>query len=134
MSKLISILIALLILLAGWKLVEYWQNIQNDRGTVKKEAPACVLSPEQLPGMPYQLQPSLDAAEKQGATALRNWLTTYDRYLQDPRKASIELDYCVMIARNNPNEARRTFAAVKQRTPPSSPVWPRVQQLRKSYE
>jgi len=134
MTKLISILIILLILLAGWKLIEYWQNIQNERGTVKKEAPANVMMPDQLPGMPYELQPSLDAAEKQGAPALRNWLRTYDRYLQDPRKAWIELDYCVMIARNNPNEARRTFAAVKQRTPPSSPVWQRIQQLSKSYE
>ena len=84
--------------------------------------------------MPPELQLSLEAAEKQGAPALANWLRTYNRYLEDPRKAWIELDYCVMVARNDPSAARQVFHNVKDRTPPSSPVWPRIKELERSYE
>jgi hypothetical protein len=44
------------------------------------------------------------------------------------------LDYCVMIARKDPQEARRVFAAVKQRTPASSPVAPRIRDLSRTFE
>ena len=54
--------------------------------------------------------------------------------VQDPRKAWIELDYCVLVSREDLSEARRVFAEVKKRTPPSSPVWPRVKDLEKVYE
>jgi hypothetical protein len=134
MTRLISILIILLLLWGGWKLLEYWQQVQNEHESQRKQAAARVVSPDQLPGMPYELQASLDAAERQGPAALQNWLKTYNLYLQDPRKAWIELDYCVMIAREDPNTAKRIFAAVKERTPSSSPVWPRLLELGKSYE
>jgi len=39
-----------------------------------------------------------------------------------------------MIAREDPAEARRVFAAVRERTGPTSPVWPRVKQLAPTYE
>jgi hypothetical protein len=84
--------------------------------------------------MPYQLSDSFHAAEAQGATGLGNWLKVYGPSVQDPRKAWIELDYCVQIARDNPAEARRIFAEVKQRTPPSSRIWPRIKELAKTYE
>jgi len=134
MNKLVSILILLLVLFAGWKLFEYWQETRNEPATANRETLTPVAKPDELPGMPYELQPSLDAAEQQGAAALQNWLKTYNGYLQDPRRAWIELDYCVMIAHQNPSAAKRIFGAVKARTPPSSPVWPRLQQLEKSYE
>jgi hypothetical protein len=54
--------------------------------------------------------------------------------VQDPRKAWIELDYCIAVAREDPAEAKRAFASVKNRTPQSSPVWPRIKQLEKTYE
>jgi len=54
--------------------------------------------------------------------------------VQDPRKAWIELDYCVMVAREDPAEAKRVFRDVKARTAASSPVWPRIQKLQKTYE
>jgi hypothetical protein len=53
---------------------------------------------------------------------------------RNPSKAWIELDYCTLIAREDPAEARRLFAAVKERTPASSPVWDRVKKLEKTYE
>ena len=84
--------------------------------------------------MPQQLQASLQAAQKQGASALRGWLKSYAKIVQDPRKAWIELDYCVLIAREDPAEAKRIFAGVKERTPATSPVFPRIKQLEKTYE
>ena len=134
MTKLISIFIILLVLLGAWQLMKYYERVQNEGDQEQKEAAARVVRPDQLPGMPDRLSQSLQAAESQGAAALGAWLQTYRPYLQDPRLAWIELDYCVMIARDNPSEARRIFAAVKNRTAPSSPVWPRIQQLEKSYE
>ncbi len=50
------------------------------------------------------------------------------------RKAWIELDFCVAITREDPSEARRLFKAIKDRTPPTSPIQPRLRQLEKSYE
>jgi hypothetical protein len=134
MTKLISILIILVILFGGWELFKYWEKIKDEREISQKEAAASVVVPQSLPGLPEKLEPSLQAVQKQGAAALRNWLTTYGQVVQDPRKAWIELDYCVMAARENPADARRVFAAVKERTPPSSPVWPRIHDLEKSYQ
>ena len=65
---------------------------------------------------------------------MRAWLKTHGAQLQDPRKAWIELDFCVAITREDPAEARRIFKSVKERLQPTSPVWPRVKQLEKSYE
>ena len=89
---------------------------------------------ERLPGVPYNLETSLQAAKKQGAAGLRNWLKINGQSVEDPRKAWIELDYCVAVARQDPAEARRVFAAVKERLGPSSPVWPRMKQLESAYE
>lgn len=134
MTRLLAILIILVLLLVGWKVIKSWQENPDGRGTDGSGTAARVVSPGQLPGMPPELQPSLEAAETQGAAALANWLRTYDRYVEDPRRAWIELDYCVMIARDDPREARRVFRDVKDRTPPSSPVWPRIKELERSYE
>lgn len=133
-TKLIGALVIALVLFGGWGLYKYWQTFEDQKQAEAKEAVAKQVTPEQLPGMPYELQASLDAAKKAGPTAMGNWLRAYGRSLQDPRKAWIELDYCVMVARDNPAEARRIFAEVKERTSASSPVWPRIQELQKSYE
>ena len=134
MTKLIAVLIVALVLYGGWHLFLYWDKVRNEEQTAQKQAVATAVDPRQLPGMPQQLQTALDAAEKQGAPGLKNFLKTYDRSLQDPRKAWIELDYCVYVAQKDPTEARRVFAAVKERTPPASPVWPRIKDLEKTYE
>jgi hypothetical protein len=134
MTRLIAILIILVLLVAGWKLLESWEENPDGRDKTGGETAGGVVTGSQLPGVPPELQLSLEAAEKQGAPALANWLRTYDRYLEDPRKAWIELDYCVMVARTDPGAARRVFHSVKNRTPPSSPVWPRIKELEKSYE
>ena len=135
MTKLITILIIVAALWGGWQLFLYWDKVkQEDEVAAKKKAQTEVVSGEQLAGMPNGLESSYQAAKNQGAIAMKNWLKTNGRMVQDPRKAWIELDYCVAIAREDPAEAKRTFAAVKNRMSPSSPVWPRIKQLEKTYE
>ena len=134
MTKLIAALLIVAALFGAWELFLYWEKVKNDEETnQKKEAAAMVLG-DQLPGMSSKLDASLEAARKQGAAGLKNWLKTYNQSIEDPRKAWIELDYCVAVAREDTSEAKRVFAAVKERTPPSSPVWPRIKQLEKTYE
>ena len=134
MTKLIAIFIIIVVLFGGWQLFLYWDKVKNDEATAQKQAAAAIVSGDQLPGLPQQLEPTIQAAQKQGATGLRTWLKTYGRNVQDPRKAWIQLDYCVSVAREDPAEAKRVFAEVKDRLPPSSPVWPRVKQLEKTYQ
>jgi hypothetical protein len=134
MTKLIAALIIVLFLYGGWELFLYWDKVQHEDELAKKRTESSAVSPQQLPGMPYQLDRSLQTAQQQGAAALKTWLKTYGPSIQDPRKAWIELDYCVLISRDDPAEARRIFAQVKQRTPSSSPIWPRIKQLEKTYE
>jgi len=135
MTKLITILIVVAALWGGWQLFLYWDKVkQEDEVAAKKKAQSEVVSGEQLSGMPYGLESSYQAAKNQGATAMRNWMKLNGRSVQDPRKAWIELDYCVAVAREDPSEAKRAFASVKTRTAQTSPVWPRIKQLEKTYE
>jgi hypothetical protein len=134
MTKLIAALIILVALYGGWELFVYWDKIKNEEETQKKQAAATVIVEENLSGVPQPLEAGLKAAEAQGAAGLRNWLKMYGRAIQDPRKAWIELDYCLLISREDPAEARRLFAEVKKRTPESSPVWPRIKKLGPTYE
>jgi hypothetical protein len=135
MTKLITILIIVAALWGGWQLFLYWDKVKTeDEAAAKKKAATEIVSGEQLSGMPSSLESSYQAAKNKGATGLKNWLKTNGRMVQDPRKAWIELDYCVAIAREDPAEAKRTFASVKNRTPQSSPVWARIKQLEKTYE
>jgi len=134
MTKLIAALIIVAVLYGGWKLFFYWEAVKNEESDAKKQAAATAVTSESLAGVPQGLQQSLQKAQQQGATALGNWLKTYDRLIQDPRKAWIQLDYCDLIARKDPAEAKRIFADVKNRTPPSSPVYSRIKSLEKIYE
>jgi hypothetical protein len=122
------------VLYGGWELFLYWEKVKNEDETKQKQEAAVAVMGDTLPGLPNKLDASLQAARKQGAAGLRNWLKTYAQSVEDPRKAWIELDYCVAIAREDPAEARRVFAAVKDRIGPASPVWPRMKQLEKTYE
>ena len=133
MTKLIAAVIIALVLWGGWELFFYWERVNNEKEDEKKHSITAV-QPEMLNGLPPELDNALHAAQNQGADGLRNFLKTYGNRLQDPRKAWIELDYCQMIARENTAEAKRVFADVKKRTPHNSPVWPRIQQLEKTYD
>lgn len=135
MTKLIAAAIVIVCLYVGWELFLYWDKVKNEQETEEKQAAAAAnIIPETLPGLPQPLEQGLQAAQKQGAEGLGNFLKVYGQSIQDPRKAWIELDYCLLLSRENPAEARRIFAAVKARTPKTSPVWPRIQKLEKTYE
>jgi hypothetical protein len=134
MTKLIAVVILLAVLYGGWELFFYWEKIKNEQETQQKQAAAAIVVGEQLEGMPTQMESSLKAAESQGAAGLGNWLKAYGNSIKDPRKAWIELDYCLLISKENPAEAKRLFAEIKGRTPESSPVWPRIKKLEKAYE
>src|SRR5512137_1128471 len=125
MTKLIGALIIIAVLYGGWELFLYWEKVKNEENTKQKQDAAAMVMGDQLPGLSPKLEPTLQAARKQGTAGLKNWLKTYGQSVDDPRKAWIELDYCVAVAREDPAEARRVFAAVKERLAPSSPVWPR---------
>jgi hypothetical protein len=133
MTKLIAAFIIILVLYGGWHMFLYWEKVKNEDERKQKEQAASVVVPEQLPGVPQKLEASLQAASKTPA-GLKNWLRVNDRLVKDPRKAWIELDYCVLLSHEDLPEARRVFAEVKKRTPPTSPVWPRIQQLEKTYQ
>jgi hypothetical protein len=134
MTKVISALILVAVLYGGWELFFYWEKVKNKEETEQKQEASEAGLGDQLPGMPYQLDPSLKAAQARGANGLKNWLKAYGTNILDPRKAWIELDYCVLVSREDPSEARRVFAGVKGRTDHSSPVWPRIQRLERTFQ
>src|ERR1039458_5966788 len=134
MTKVIATLIVVAALVGGWELLKYWERVKDEDEFKQKQNAAAKVIGDQLPGLPWQLETSLQNARKQGATGLRNWLKAHSQSVEDPRKAWIELDYCIAVARQDTAEAKRVFAQVKERTPPSSPVWPRIKQLEKAYE
>ena len=128
MKPFIVIFIVVGIAFGGWKIWEYWKTKEAEE-TRQNE-----IAPKQLPGMPQQLEDSLAKAQAGGAKTLKAWLDAYGKSTQDPRLASIQLDYVLLVARDDPAEARRVFADVKKRTPASSPVHARVKQLEPTYQ
>ncbi len=131
MTKLIAALIIVIVLFAGWKLFQFWEKTKNEEEAAKQQT---VVTEDQLPGLPYQLATSLAKARTAGASGLKSWLAAYGQQVKDPRKAWIELDYCLLISHDDLPEARRIFSDVKKRTPESSPVWPRIKSLERTYE
>ncbi|HCL92402.1 MAG TPA: hypothetical protein PLV05_05505 [Verrucomicrobiota bacterium] len=134
MTKLIAVLIIVGVIYGTWELFLYWEKVKNEEETRQKQDAAALVMGDQLPGLPYDLQESLQVAQKKGAAGLEAWLKVHGQSVEDPRKAWIELDYCVAVARENPAEARRVFARVKERLTASSPVWARMKQLEKTYQ
>jgi hypothetical protein len=133
MTKLITAAILIVVLYVAYHVFVYWEQVRDQKEAQQAEARK-VIQPESLSGMPSQLENSLQAAQRAGINSFRKWLDTYGPSLQDPRKAWIELDYCLLLSRDNPKEARRVFAGVKQRVKPDSPVYRRVKELEATYE
>ncbi len=136
MKTLIGILIVLAVIFFGWKVYDYWVGVDTEREAREQARRPPTVVPERLEGLPSQLEPSLQEAQKKGAPGLKAWLDQYKRspLVKDPRLAWIELDYVVGIAAENPLAAKRVFSEVKKRTPPESPVYPRIKELEKTYE
>jgi hypothetical protein len=134
MKIVISIAILVAVLFGGYSVWEYWDKVSHDRDVAEKQAAAQKVVPEQLSGMPSGLEPTYQAAQKNGATGIRNWLKMYGAKTQDPRKAWIELDYAVAISHDDPVEAKKVYAEVKNRIPSDSPVSGRVKELERAFQ
>ena len=135
MKALIAIVIIVGAAYGGWQIYSYWVDTKGKhKGNETPAETQPQVDGSQLPGLPPTLDGQLAAAYGQGASGLRPFLTRYGKTISDPRLASIEMDYVVLVARENPGEAKKVFARVKQRTTASSPVYPRVKQLEKTYE
>jgi hypothetical protein len=128
MKALITVVIIAVIYFLGKSFVGAYQAKQKKEQAIEAGVPS-----DGLTGMPANFQPSLDEAQAQGPAALKAWLTRYSSYIQDPKLASIQLDYVVLVGRTNPSEAKRVFKAVKTRTPKTSPVYPRIQKLNSTF-
>ena len=138
MRQFLALLLIIGAIWGGKQLYNYWETVKakketEDRAGAPPPATATAASAV-LPGLPANLEAALQAAQKQGAAGLKNWLNLYRPYVSDPRLAAIELDYIVLISSTNPQEARRLFTLVKQRTPTNSPIYPRVKQLERTYQ
>ncbi|MEY4388273.1 MAG: hypothetical protein RLY20_3556 [Verrucomicrobiota bacterium] len=134
MTKLISIFVILVVLFCGWKLVGYYQKVTEENEKQAKQESGADFRPENLTGMNWNLQPSLEAATKNGGTAMRDWLKTFGGQIQDPKKAWVEMDCSLALLRTDPNDAKRIFKGVKDRTATNSPIYFRVRQLEKTFE
>jgi hypothetical protein len=139
MIKTLTIVIIVILLgIGGWNLYEYWMKVSDESRLTQQQADQAKLAvnfdPRSLPGLPEKLEGPLAIAQKRGAAGLSDWLKFYRKNIQDPRLAWIELDYCVVAATSDPVEAKRVFADVKERIAPTSPVYPRIQQLQKTFE
>jgi hypothetical protein len=130
----IALVIVVGLSLGAWQFYEYWRTFQP-----KEAVPAAASAPadipgDQLPGLPPSLEPALAEAREHGAPGLHSFLAAHSKAIVDPRRASIELDYVVLITPSNPAEACRIFARVKERLEPNSPVYGRMKKLEKTYE
>ena len=74
MTKLIAAVIIIAAIYGGWELFLYWEKVKNEEETQQKQTAAAMAIGDQLPGLPEKLEGSLQAARKQGAAGLRNWL------------------------------------------------------------
>ena len=131
MKPLISILIILGVVWFGVQLYHYWEDVSGQRSTAPKTA---TVTPGQLPGLPAKLEGSLQQAQQGGARDLKNWLNAHRAEVQDPRLAWIELDYVLMLGRENPVEAKKVFADIRERIGSDSPVYQRIKDLEKTYQ
>ena len=135
MKALIAILVLVAAIFVGFKLLDYWDKVEQQKERDQQKANAQV-DPRSLQGVPYDLEPKLQEAYNKGALGLKEWLEKFKHspQIKDPRLAWVELDYVVLISRDNPVEAKHVFADVKARLSTESPVYPRVKLLEKTYE
>ena len=135
MKIVIGLVVIIAVLVGAFKIWEYWDKVSHDRDIAEQEAQAKLnISPDSLPGMPEDLRESYNIVKNNGPQALGKWLKSVGSRVDDPRRASIELDYVVGIASSDPQEAKRVFADVKGRIPETSPIYPRVKSLEKTYQ
>ena len=116
------------------QLLDSYQSAKEQEWAENFSGATTPSQPENLPGLPVSLELALEAARKNGAAGIGDFLNRYRYTIRDPRLAEIELDYVVLMNHKNPAEARRVFRFVQQRTRSSSPLYERVKKLEKTYQ
>ena len=132
MKGLTVVLIVLAVIFGGWKLWDYWDNVNMQKEASEK---VVEVSEGQMGQMSQELERSLTEARNKGPSALKAWLNRFEKSPKIPedRLAWIKLDYVLMISQSDPLEAKKVFAEVKEKTPSTSKVYPRIQKLEKTY-
>jgi hypothetical protein len=133
MTKAIWVLIILVAVYVGYQVFQQWDKARLEHDGRKSEPAAVLATGDSLSGMPPQLDAGYRAARANGSATFRTWFNTNERLIADPRKAWIELELCVAMTRDNPAEAKKIYAVVKSRVPPSSPVYGKVKELEKTF-
>ena len=135
-----KIVIALIILLVvgflGYSLWDQWREANEQKRASREAATGANIDPKKLPGLPFQLEPKLEEAQRGGLPKFKAFIDGVKQMkdVKDPRLAWIELDYVVMLSYSNPVEAKKLFWEIKRRTPENSPIYPRIRTLEKTYE
>ncbi len=117
---LIGLVVVVGLSLGAWQIFQYWNKYKTTDAPTAAYAPSQV-SGDSLAGMPPNLEQIYQASRQRGVAGLRDFLTIYGKSISDPRLAWIQLDYAVLVAQNDPDEARRVYNLVKTRTQPDSP-------------
>lgn len=133
-TKLIGALMILVLVWGGYRIFSYYKEVQEQRWIENEATSGNNVDPAALDGVPYQLHQGLQQAQTRGKEALGQWLERYGPQIRDPRKAWLQLDYCTLIASDDPQQAKAIYDEVKQRLREESPVYPRFKQLEKSFE
>ncbi|MDB6024484.1 MAG: hypothetical protein JWM68_707 [Verrucomicrobiales bacterium] len=128
----IGLVIAAALAFGGWQIYLQWNDVKEKPSQV--EAQAAPVDAASLPGMPAAMEAAYSEAKAKGPAGLKYFLTRYGKAIKDPRLASIQLDYVVLVTSKDIAEARRVFAEVKARMSPDSPVYSRAKELEKTYE
>jgi hypothetical protein len=133
MKALIAILVVVGVIFGGWKLWDYWDTVDQQKESAQKVPD---VTEDQMGRMTPELENTLQEARKKGASGLKDWLNKYQKSPKIPeaRLVWIKLDYVLMASQSDPLEAKKVFADVKEKTPASSPVYPRIKKLEKSYQ
>jgi hypothetical protein len=135
MTKLIGVLIVALVCWGGYELFELWDRYDTAKDIkAQEDSRPQITTGDQVGRMTPELEKTLEIATKRGAVGIKDWLNAYGTKVEDPRKAWIQLDYVVLLSRDNPAEAKKVFDEVKARTPENSPVYPRIQKLEQNYD
>jgi hypothetical protein len=135
-----KIAIALILLLLagflGFSLWDHWREVNEQKRAEQQAATGADIDPRTLPGLPSQLEIKLEEAQRGDLVRFKAFIDGIKQLkdVKDPRLAWIELDYVVMLSHSNPVEAKKLFWEIKKRTPESSPIYPRIRTLAKTYE
>ena len=116
-NKAIWVLIIAVVCYGAYLLFQQWDQARLEHDGKKKAEATAVVTGESLQGMPYPMESALRSAKDKGPVAFHAWFTANGKLLADPRKAWIELELCVAMSRENPSEAKKIFANVKNRVP-----------------